>query len=114
MEQRMKLLIAGSRNIADFDLSPWIPKQTDLIISGGAIGVDQIAERYADTHKISKLILVPQYQKYGKNAPLKRNETMVEIADSVLIIWDGLSRGTKHTIHYAQKLNKPIIIVKKP
>lgn len=56
----MKLLIAGSRSITNFDISPYIPPDTDLIISGGAGGVDTLAESYADKHRISKLILRPQ------------------------------------------------------
>ena len=107
----MKLLIAGSRNIDTFNLSEHIPEETDLIICGGAKGIDRIAERYADLHKISKLVLLPQYRRYGKGAPLKRNETMVDIADRVLIVWDGLSRGTKYTIEYAKKIGKPIQIL---
>ncbi len=35
----MKLMIAGSRSIKDFDLSPYIPSNVDMIISGGAVGV---------------------------------------------------------------------------
>lgn len=53
----MKVLVAGSRNIRVFDLSEYIPPETDLIISGGAEGVDSLAEQYADQHRISKLIL---------------------------------------------------------
>ena len=53
----MKLLIAGSRSITNFDISPYIPENVELIISGGASGVDTLAEQYADEHKISKLIL---------------------------------------------------------
>ena len=52
----MKLLIIGSRCIESFDLSDFISKDTDLIISGGAKGVDSIAEKYADENNISKLI----------------------------------------------------------
>ena len=48
----MKLLIVGSRSITSFDLSPYISDETDLIISGGASGVDALAERYADEHAI--------------------------------------------------------------
>ena len=107
----MKLLIVGSRGIKDFDLSQYIPDGVELIISGGASGVDCLAERYADKHRISKLILRPRYKVYGRAAPLKRNEEMVRIADYVLVVWDGRSRGTEYTIEYACKLDKQIRIV---
>lgn len=107
----MKLLIAGSRSITTFDISPYIPFDTTLIISGGANGVDTIAEQYADKMRISKLIMRPQYNLYQRAAPLKRNEIMVEICDRVLILWDGKSKGTKHTIDYANKLEKLIDVI---
>lgn len=110
----MKLLIVGSRSITDYDISPHIPAETELIISGGANGVDTLAEKYADKHKISKLILRPQYKLYRKGAPLKRNDRMVELCDKVLVFWDGASRGTKHTIDYAKKLGKPIEVIVVP
>lgn len=107
----MKLLIVGSRSIKEFDLSGYVPEDTDLIISGGASGVDTLAERYADEHKISKLILRPNYARYGKAAPLKRNEVMVEAADRVLVIWDGASKGAKYTADYAKKKGKAVEVV---
>lgn len=82
-----------------------------MIISGGASGVDTLAERYADEHKISKLILRPDYGSYGRAAPLKRNEKMVELADSVLVIWDGVSKGSSYTIRYAKKHNKKLTVI---
>ena len=109
----MKLLIVGSRSITDFDLSEYVPSQTDLIISGGAKGVDTLAEEFADQHQISKLILRPKYQLYGKAAPIKRNEQMVDLADEILIIWDGISHGAQHTLKFAQKKNKPITLIEK-
>ena len=108
----MKLLIAGSRSILKFDLSQYIPPETDLIISGGANGIDSLAEEYADQHRISKLILRPKYELYGRAAPLKRNEEMIEIADRILVIWDGKSRGTKYTIDSAQKKNKAVTVIR--
>ena len=107
----MKLLIAGSRSITEYDLAPHIPEDTELILSGGARGVDEIAERYADSRKISKLILRPQYSRYGRAAPIKRNDILVENCDRVLIIWDGVSKGTKHTIDYAVKIGKPVDVI---
>lgn len=105
----MKLLIAGSRGITDFDLSIHIPDGVNLIISGGAKGIDTLAEQYADSHGIEKLIVRPQYDKYGRAAPIKRNEKMVELCDAVLAIWDGTSRGTAYTLDYARKKGKKII-----
>ena len=108
----MKLLIAGSRSIQAFDLTPYIPQDTDLIITGGACGIDRLAEEYADRHGLSKLVLRPQYARYGRGAPLKRNREMVDLADRVLVIWDGVSRGAKFTADYAEKTEKPIVTVK--
>ena len=107
----MKLLVAGSRGISDFDLSPYISQDVDVIISGGANGIDSLAERYADVHRLSKYILRPRYDLYGRAAPLKRNEQMVDMADSVLVIWDGHSKGTKYTVGYAKKANKPVTVI---
>ncbi|MCC8161147.1 MAG: hypothetical protein LIO53_07580 [Oscillospiraceae bacterium] len=50
----MKLLVVGSRSITNIDIAPYIPKDTDTIISGGANGIDTLAEQYADKHKLSK------------------------------------------------------------
>lgn len=107
----MKLLIVGSRSITDFDLSKYIPEGVDHIISGGANGVDTLAEKYADEHGIPKTIVRPEYNRYGKAAPLRRNEVMVDMADTVLVIWDGVSRGTQYTVKYAKKQGKPVELI---
>lgn len=107
----MKLLIAGSRSITDFDLEGHIPPEATVIISGGAKGVDTLAEKYADEHGLEKIIIKPEYAKYHRGAPLKRDEKMVELADEVLVIWDGSSKGTKYTADYAKKKNKPVTVV---
>ena len=107
----MKILIVGSRSITAFNLSPYIPTTVDTIISGGAAGIDSLAEQYADSHHLSKYIIRPRYDLYGRAAPLKRNEQMVDMADTVLIIWDSRSNGTKHTIKYASQKNKPLTLI---
>ena len=107
----MKLLIAGSRSISEFDLSQYIAPEVDTIITGGASGIDSVAERYADARHLSKYVLRPRYDLYGRFAPLKRNEQMVEMADAILIIWDGKSRGAKYTLEYAQKAGKSLTVI---
>ena len=70
-----------------------------------------LAEEYADIHRKSKYIMRPRYDLYGRAAPLKRNEQMVDLADAVLVIWDGVSKGTKYTLDYAKRTNKPLTLV---
>lgn len=107
----MTLLIAGSRSINDFDLTPYISDDVTEIISGGADGIDTLAEKYADEHKLSKHILRPEYSKYGKAAPILRNHVMVDLADAVLVIWDGKSRGTRSTVNYAKEKGKDLTLI---
>lgn len=107
----MKLLVVGSRGITKFDLSPYIQANVDTIISGGALGIDLLAEQYADNHRISKYILRPQYHLYGRVAPLKRNEQMVDMADAALVIWDGYSKGVQYTLKYINKVGKPLTLI---
>lgn len=107
----MKLAIVGSREIIALDLTPYIPKDCELIVSGGARGVDTLAEQYAIRHGIKTLIIRPEYEKYGRSAPIRRNDTIVDSADMVLAFWDGKSRGTMYTIDYAKQYDKPVKVV---
>lgn len=107
----MKIAVVGSRGLS-IDIASYIPPEATEIVSGGAIGIDTQAERYADQNRISKHIIRPQYGKYGREAPLIRNKLIVDEADLVIAIWDGISNGTKYTIEYAKSKGKPITVVK--
>ena len=103
----MKVAIVGSRSLKNVDIAKFIPEQTTEIITGGAVGIDTLAEKWADKNRISKTIIRPEYPKYGLYAPLKRNEEIVRRADLVIAIWDHKSNGTKFTIEYAKEIGKP-------
>lgn len=107
----LKVAVIGSRSIHKADLSAYISKECTMIISGGAKGVDTLAEQYAKTHGIETLILKPDYGRFQRGAPLHRNEEIVRQADMVLAFWDGVSRGTKYTIDYAEKMGKPVKVI---
>ena len=103
----MKVAVVGSRSITEADLDRYIPPDADLIISGGAVGVDTLAEKYADEKGIKKMILYPDYELYGKSAPLIRDKLIVDHADMVIAVWDGTSSGTEFTISYAKRRGVP-------
>ena len=106
----MKVAVIGSRSIFDCDIDRFIPPDADLIISGGADGVDKLAEKYADRKGIKKMILYPDYELYGKSAPLIRDKLIVDNADLVVAVWDGSSTGTEFTISYAKRRGVPVEI----
>ena len=108
----MKLAIIGSRNADVPNLETYLPEGVTEIVSGGARGVDTIAATYAKENGITLTEFLPDYQRYKRGAPLKRNEQIAEYADRVLAFWDGTSRGTLYTIKLFEKLGKPTTIVK--
>lgn len=110
----MKLAIIGSRGIDSVDLSQYIPDGVDTIISGGARGVDTLAAEYARSHGIALVEYLPDYARFGRSAPLKRNHTIIADADCVLALWDGKSRGTAYTIRIARDAGKPVNVVTLP
>ncbi len=94
----MKVAVIGSRGLAVNNLEEYIPENTTEIISGGAKGIDTCAREYALSHNIKLTEFLPEYERYGRGAPLKRNIAIVRSADIVLAFWDGSSRGTKFVI----------------
>ena len=108
----MKLLIAGSRTITEEyfnDCIKQIPiKDIDLIITGGASGVDTFGYKWAKRNNIKTQVVYPDWKQYGKAAGPIRNKQMVDmlnVGDMVFIIWDGKSKGTKNTINLTKKFN---------
>ena len=101
--------IIGSRTITSLNLSQYLnPQDYAAILSGGATGVDSIAEQWARQNKIEFVLYKPNYKIYGKRAPLVRDEEMVNAADLVIAFWDGQSRGTKYTIDYAKSIGRKV------
>ncbi len=108
----MKIAVIGSRTIKNADISEYIPKEATHIITGGAVGVDRLAEREAKIRGISLTVFKPDYDTHGKAAPLVRNKLIAKECDMLIAFWDGKSRGTVFTWRYAQKIGKPVKIYK--
>lgn len=100
----MKVAVIGSRGLSVSNLGRYLPENTTEIVSGGAKGVDTSAREYAKKNGIKLTEFLPEYTRFGRSAPLKRNITIIEYADIVLAFWDGKSRGTKFVIDNCRKL----------
>ena len=104
----MKVAVIGSRNLVVQDLGIYLPEETMEIVSGGAKGIDTCAREYALAKGLKLTEFLPDYKRYGRGAPLKRNLQIIDYADCVLAFWDGQSRGTKFVIQHCKEQNKPI------
>lgn len=104
----MRVAVIGSRGLCVENLEEYLPKDTTEIVSGGARGVDASAREYALRHGLKLTEYLPEYSRYKRAAPLKRNITIIENADLVLAFWDGKSKGTKYVIDNCKKRNIPV------
>jgi hypothetical protein len=110
----MKTIIAGSRTITDMAVLIEAIKDANFeiteIISGGARGVDSLAERYAQLIHIPSKVIDANWRLNGKLAGFVRNEEMAQQAEALIAIWDGQSKGTKHMIETAIRYHLKIYV----
>ncbi len=102
----MRVAVVGSRSFSDYRrLAECMDRLQDveLVVSGGARGADQLAEKWAKNRGIKTRIFSPEWEKYGKSAGVIRNKDIVNNADMVVAFWDGVSKGTAYTIQFAEK-----------
>ena len=109
--------IVGSRNFKDYIsfksgilkvLKEWNIKTENVegIVSGGALGTDKMAEQFADEFGIKKYIFPVTkgaYKLYGRAAPLKRNEDIINLSTHLIAFPSKSGSGTQHSISLANK-----------
>jgi hypothetical protein len=113
----MRVIIAGSRSITDYDFVCRVIEESCFdvteVVSGTARGVDQLGERWAKDNGIPVAHFPADWDKYGKSAGYVRNTDMGDYADALIAVWDGESRGTNHMVDIMSRLGK-FIYVRKP
>lgn len=110
----MKIGVVGSRDFDDYiNLEKELNKIEGIteIVSGGAKGADTLAREFAEKNDIKLTEFKPNYEQYGRGAPIRRNKEIVEYSDQIIAFCDCKSRGTKNTIDIAEKQNKPVTII---
>lgn len=113
--------IIGSRTFTDFERADtafqahyldadgncWVER----IVSGCARGADTIAEQLAEKYNVGFLGFPADWSRLGKGAGFARNKQIIDACDSVLCFWDGISKGTAHSLSLAKKAKKNTIII---
>lgn len=110
----MRTIIAGGRDCNSYDILKnaisqcgWIPI---VVISGAAKGADTLGEQWAKENSIPCERFPADWNKYGRKAGYIRNVQMAEVAEGLIALWDGESRGTKHMIDIANKKGLKVYI----
>lgn len=112
----MKIAIVGSRtrgseqdykNLCDL----MDQFHATAIVSGGAIGADSLGARYAKEKSLPLILHLPDWKLHGKSAGFIRNRAIVEDADYIVALWDGKSKGTRHTMDLALNAGNPITVI---
>ncbi len=114
----IRIIIAGGRDFTDYDyfnnwMDSFLPKEKHHmeIVSGGAKGVDAMAERFAQEQNVPVKIFPADWKSYGRAAGPKRNQQMAEYATMLIAFWDEKSAGTKSMIKLAFRSKVKMIFV---
>ena len=132
----MKIIIAGSREVTDYNLVKdtmdqaikSFKKKPTEIVSGGARVVDKLGEKWAFENGVNCTVFEAKWSDisgddvilkkkinpftkkeefYNANAGFKRNQEMAEYADGLVAINLG-TPGTKDMINRMKKLGKKV------
>lgn len=113
----MNLIIAGSRGFSDdsyaHPIIDHLHAKTPFtsVICGMARGADLVGKRWAESRGIPVQEFPADWKRYRNAAGPIRNEQMAEVADAVLVFWDGASRGSRHMADIAKALNLKLCVV---
>jgi len=93
----MKVIIAGSRHLEDYDALRHLIEEVDWpvseVVSGGCRGVDRLGERWAEEQGLPAKVMHADWVSYGREAGELRNRDMANYADGLILRWDGKSPG---------------------
>ena len=108
----IRILVAGSRGIRDYDyfcqalscINLELVRATGCFISGKASkGPDAMIIRWCKENEILCREYPADWDGLGKRAGYVRNTQMGDVATEAYVFWDCVSPGTKHMIDYLGK-----------
>lgn len=93
--------------LAALESCGWRPT---VVLCGLAKGADNLGHIWALKEGIPVETYPADWNTYGRGAGFKRNLDMGNKAEALIALWDGESKGTKHMIDIASKLELKIHI----
>lgn len=82
-------------------------------VHGGAIGFDRQVGAHATSYGIRQVVIRPDYARFGRGAPLRRNHDIIADADLLVALYDGRSTGgTLYTIKIAKAAGLTVQILR--
>ncbi len=84
-------------------------KHPDMVLlhGGSPKGAERIAARWADNRKVPQIAFKPDWTKYAKAAPFKRNDQMLDVLPIGVIVFPG-SGISANLADKARKLGIPV------
>ena len=128
MVEHLYLIVVGSRTFNNYallkeecdkaikDMMDYDTYYSIHIVSGGAKGADNLAERYAKENGYDLIIFHADWNTYGKSAGYKRNVLMQETISKFpfrmcIAFWDGVSKGTQHNFDLCKRYGTEIKVI---
>jgi hypothetical protein len=89
-------------------------KHSDMVLlhGGAPRGAEKIAACWADTRKVPQIVFKPDWARYTKAAPFKRNDQLLECLPIGLVVFPG-SGVTDNLADKARKLGIPLFDFRK-
>ena len=125
----MKVAIVGPREITDYKVVVDAIKASTFkiteVVSGGAKGIDSLAEKYADDNGLEKTVFEALWndlshpdadirtnqwgKQYDAKSGFRRNQQIVDYCDAMIAVDNG-SAGAGDSIAKMKKTDKPLYI----
>lgn len=122
------LLVVGTRSFGDYE---FVERKLDsllvnirdryniLVVSGGAQGVDSLAEAYAKKQGMEFKKFPAAWSRYGRSAGYIRNKEMHAFIAKYphrgcVAFWDGISAGTSHSFDLAKIHKTQLKVIRIP
>ena len=82
-----------------------------VLVHGGGSGVEKFAARWAERHGVDQVVCRPDWNAFGRAAPFRRNDELLNLLPKGLIVFPGGSGIVENLADKAASLGIPVMRV---